>query len=457
MPENLPDTGAVENLPAMRAAEAHLDRIPRFSTKKHTLQDLRGMLGLLGALPGTQKVIHIAGTNGKGSVSAMLDAILRGAGMSCALFTSPHLVRINERFVFDGKMCLDRDFLRAFSRVRAMEPEFQRKFGSIPTWFEYLMLIFFVLEAEHPHEWIVLETGLGGRLDATSAIEPPALKLTVITSISLDHMQYLGTTIPEIAGEKAGILRKGVPLVFDAANPEAVPVIRKKAAELGIPAMPVTAGEIQAFSSDGQKISFRARVCAKDTEIAVPFPAPYQAVNALLAVRAAEMLGIGRAAILRGIAETRWPGRMEEVLPGIFLDGGHNEDGVRAFARAAALVAGTRHAARKLLIFDAASDKVFGKMLEEIHDILAPDAVCLTKMHSARALPLEELRAAAEAVFGKDQILVIPEAEDAFLRMKEEKGERDLLFAAGSLYLVGELKAVLEKLGGQDGKEGRAH
>ena len=433
----------MENHPItdMKEAEAYINAIPRFTKEKHSMEDLRAMLKLLGAYPAGQKIVHVAGTNGKGSVSAMLERILREAGFSTALFTSPHLVRINERFSFDGHMVSDDRFLAAFQKVHSLEPEFRSRFGSIPTYFEYLFLIFYVLEQMHPHEYLILETGLGGRLDATTAVRPD---LTVITSISFDHMQYLGDTIAAIAGEKAGILCPGVPLIYDDTNPEASAVILSRAQKLGVPAAAVRSDEIRDFAGKPGAISFTCEEAGKKIRFQVPFPAPYQAVNALIAYKAARCLGIRSETSLSGIAKTRWPGRMEEIRPGIYFDGAHNEGGVKAFAHAARAIADAHPGARKLLLFDVASDKEFRKMLDEIAAVLQPDRVYLTHMKSARAIDEKKLLDAAVSSFGSEEISFIPDASEALERASAEKKDGDLLFVAGSLYLIGELKAYLE-------------
>lgn len=164
------------------------------------------MLSYLNALPQEERIVHVAGTNGKGSVCSFLDAVLQKAGKRTARFTSPHLVRVTERFSFDGQEADDALFLEAFEVVKASYVHFEQEGLGHPTYFEYLFLMFMWMVRRKKPEYVILETGLGGRLDATNCIEHPAL--TVITSISLDHMEYLGGTVTQIAGEKAGILKK---------------------------------------------------------------------------------------------------------------------------------------------------------------------------------------------------------------------------------------------------------
>ena len=222
----------------VEAADAYLNEIPKFTSEKHTAEGLRRMLSYLNALPQEERIVHVAGTNGKGSVCSFLDAVLQKAGKRTARFTSPHLVRVTERFSFDGQEADDALFLEAFEAVKASYAHFEQEGLGHPTYFEYLFLMFMWMVRRKKPEYVILETGLGGRLDATNCIEHPAL--TVITSISLDHMEYLGGTVTQIAGEKAGILKKNMPVVYDDTDAAASAVIRNRAAELSCPAYPIS-------------------------------------------------------------------------------------------------------------------------------------------------------------------------------------------------------------------------
>lgn len=206
-------------------AVAYIEETPKF-TKKNSLEHTKECLRRLGSPEKQFKVIHVAGTNGKGSTCAFITSVLREAGYSCGLFTSPHLVRINERFQINETEIDDETFLNAFEKVKHLADELVAEGSYHPTYFEMLFLMGMVIFAEAGVDYVTLETGLGGRLDATTAVESPAA--CVITSISLDHMQYLGNTVGEIAGEKAGIIVPGVPVIFDGNSEEAAEVIRKK-------------------------------------------------------------------------------------------------------------------------------------------------------------------------------------------------------------------------------------
>lgn len=454
-------------------AEGYLNAIPRFSQVKHTLEDLRQMLHILNADWDESRVIHVAGTNGKGSVCAFLDAIFRRAGRRTAVFTSPHLVSVRERFAFDGVPVSEKEFLDAFYRLRKAEPAIQAAGYTIPTYFEYLFLMFAIMVKDRPLDIVILETGLGGRLDATNCLRQPAC--TIITSISLDHMQYLGDTVAKIAGEKAGIIKEGVPLIYDGTDAEASAVIAARARELHAPMTAVSGRDYRELTLYPDHLTYRLpdsdfrsgrpadaktdtadtsrantaanAETADDTLIYIPFPAAYQAVNSLLALRAARHLGIPLPEILEGLRQTRWAGRMEQILPGVYVDGGHNEGGIQAFSITAAALAEQSGAGQRIMVFTVSSDKSYDRMLSIIHQILRPDRLILTTMESYRGLQMQELEKAAQAEFASDSrtsIEIIPTVAEALRRGLSEKGERDLLFCAGSLYLVGEIEKIRE-------------
>ena len=195
----------------MERAVDFIYEIPKFTTK-NSLDHTRQLMGLLGDPGRGRRVIHVAGSNGKGSVCCFLYSMLLAAGKSAALFTSPHLTDIRERFQVNGELVSEQVFFEAFGEVKDASAKLVQKTGRHPTFFEFLFAMGMVIYEKADVEYIVLETGLGGRLDATNSFSSPLL--TLITSISLEHTEYLGDTIREIAGEKAGILKPGVPVFF---------------------------------------------------------------------------------------------------------------------------------------------------------------------------------------------------------------------------------------------------
>lgn len=425
-------------------AVAYIEETPKFTTK-NKLSHTKECLERLGNPEKKFKVIHVAGTNGKGSTCAFLTSIFREAGYSCGLFTSPHLVVINERFQINEKNIDNQAFMSAFEKVKALADELVAEGSYHPTYFEMLFLMGMVIFAEASVDYVMLETGLGGRLDATTAVENPAA--CVITSISFDHMQYLGNTIAEIAGEKAGIIVPGVPVIYDGNNPEAAQVIRKQAEALGSPYYEVKKENTEILRNTSAGIDF----CMENeyygnTAFSIPFIAGYQVMNAALALKTAEVIknvvNLPKDAVLRGLRETRWQGRMETVLPGVIVDGAHNEDGVEKFVETA------EHFQKDYpltLLFSAVDDKDYTDMIRTVAGRIRFQHVIVTQVGGYRKVPAEQLA----DIFRKEGCLCAESCEDvetAFRRALEYRGKEGMLFCVGSLYLVGEIKAIIQKM-----------
>lgn len=233
----------------------YIETIPKF-TVKHPPEHTRELLSRLGNPQEGIKIIHVAGTNGKGSVCAYLNAMLLAGGKKTGLFTSPHLVRINERFQINGEDVSDEQFLDAFLKVEKAAKEYEAEGEGHPSYFETLFLMGMLIFKEAGVEYLVMETGLGGRLDATNVVEKPLA--CIITSISRDHTEYLGDTLEAIAGEKAGIIKAGVPVIYDASQPGPASVIAAKAKEMGSPAWPMEPSfyEMKTQSREGITFTF---------------------------------------------------------------------------------------------------------------------------------------------------------------------------------------------------------
>jgi len=425
-------------------AVAYIEETPKFTTK-NKLSHTKECLERLGNPEKKFKVIHVAGTNGKGSTCAFLTSIFREAGYSCGLFTSPHLVVINERFQINEKNIDNQAFMSAFEKVKALADELVAEGSYHPTYFEMLFLMGMVIFAEAGVDYVMLETGLGGRLDATTAVEDPAA--CVITSISFDHMQYLGNTIAEIAGEKAGIIVPGVPVIYDGNNPEAAQVIRKQAEALGSPYYEVKKENTEILRNTSAGIDF----CMENeyygnTAFSIPFIAGYQVMNAALALKTAEVIknvvNLPKDSVLRGLRETRWQGRMETVLPGVIVDGAHNEDGVEKFVETA------EHFQKDYpltLLFSAVDDKDYTDMIRTVAGRIRFQHVIVTQVGGYRKVPAEQLA----DIFRKEGCLCAESCEDvesSFRRALEYRGKEGMLFCVGSLYLVGEIKAIIQKM-----------
>lgn len=436
-------------------AEEYLDRLPMWANKKNSLKDIRVFLDRMGGPDRKIPAVHVAGTNGKGSVCAFMTSVLTKAGFCTGTFISPHLVEIRERFLINGELVEKEVFEEAFREVKKEAEAMMKEGFCHPTFFEFLFYMAMVIFAKEKVDVMVIETGLGGRLDATNVLEKPAV--CVITSISRDHMQYLGTTIPEIAEEKAGIIKAGVPVVFDDSDAQAGAVMRVKAKEMDAQSFPVSDflyevkegidGDNGCLSLKEKKGVGQASECFGLT-LTVPFEAPYQAQNAFLAVTALRVLrtsgGIFEKltdqVICDGIKEARWPGRMERVSENIYLDGAHNPGGIAAFIQAAGKIQ-KRTGKNACLLFAAVADKEYETMAKELCEGLDWHGIGVVHMNSDRGLSAGKLSEVFEKYASCD-VVSFEDTKTAIWQMKQKAG-KDLLFCAGSLYLIGELKVHL--------------
>ena len=441
-------------------AVAYLEGIGKF-TADPSLAHTDRLLERLGHPEEGKKIIHVAGTNGKGSVCAYLRSMLMEGGYRVGFFTSPHLVRINERFQIGTTEVDDDTFLQAFLQVKRAIDDSVAEGETHPTYFETLFLMATVIFQKADVDYIILEVGLGGRLDATNVIRHPLA--CIITSISLDHTEYLGDTTAKIAGEKAGILKPGVPVVFDGHDRDAAAVIRRRAEELGCPAYELMPDNYQpvAQTQDGVIFDFQCpRIHEPETgfpeapggpqkfagtvRLHIPQVAEYQMMNASLAFFTMLILEaehhIPVEKLTAGIAGMQWPCRMETVLPGVVVDGAHNPDGIAQFVRTAAHF----HEQYEItILFSAVSDKDHADMIREIVEGIHPERVVTSRIAGSRCISEQELaeefrRAGQTNVFSDANI---GKAFDLALSLKGD----GMLFCIGSLYMAGQIKAWLEE------------
>ena len=441
-------------------AVAYLKDMPRFTVKKNPAdnRDLKWFLKKLGNPEQDLRIIHVAGTNGKGSVCAYMSSILQEAGYRTGIFTSPHLVDMRERFTVNGKMISEEAFLQVYRAVgdalqeaNSANPEFVLNF------YEYLFCMALLCFAEEKPDYCIIETGLGGRLDATNYVDNKLL--TVITRISLDHVQYLGDTTAKIAAEKAGILRPSVPVVYLDGDADASAVICRKASELGAPQIPVSKKDYTFLGFRKKYIDFSLRSEYYNyISLTLHTIARYQMENAALAVRAVEVLfrstdqtvtgdgycaGTGCPAseeIRRGILNCFWQGRMEEILPSVYVDGAHNDDGIRAFldtVKEDGCTGGRR------LLFGVAADKDCRHMIQRVITSGLFDRIAFTHMRTARSASLEKLREIL-AAYPEEQFTMYTEVDTALRAELADRRPGERLYIAGSLYLVGEIKESLD-------------
>lgn len=423
----------------------YIETIPKF-TVKHPPEHTRELLSRLGNPQEGIKIIHVAGTNGKGSVCAYLNAMLLAGGKKTGLFTSPHLVRINERFQINGEDVSDEQFLNAFLKVEKAAKEYEAEGEGHPSYFETLFLMGMLIFKEAGVEYLVMETGLGGRLDATNVVEKPLA--CIITSISRDHTEYLGDTLEAIAGEKAGIIKAGVPVIYDASQPGLASVIAAKAKEMGSPAWPMEPSfyEMKTQSREGITFTF-AYPGGEKAELAIPYVAEYQMMNASLAFYTMHILqdvhDIPKNVLAEGLSKIKWPCRMEMAAPGVIIDGAHNEDGIAQFVSTAGYFAKENEIT---ILFTAVADKHYHEMIGEICEGIHPSHVVATQIDGSRVVPAEVLAEDFRKA-GCTDVCAEPEIGAAYEKALGKKGS-GMLFCVGSLYLAGELKAYLAKRNG---------
>ena len=413
---------------------------------KHPPEHTRELLSRLGNPQEGIKIIHVAGTNGKGSVCAYLNAMLLAGGKKTGLFTSPHLVRINERFQINGEDVSDEQFLDAFLKVEKAAKEYEAEGEGHPSYFETLFLMGMLIFKEAGVEYLVMETGLGGRLDATNVVEKPLA--CIITSISRDHTEYLGDTLEAIAGEKAGIIKAGVPVIYAASQPGPASVIAAKAKEMGSPAWPMEPSfyEMKTQSREGITFTF-AYPGGEKAELAIPYVAKYQMMNASLAFYMMHILqdvhDIPKNVLAEGLSKIKWPCRMEMAAPGVIIDGAHNEDGIAQFVSTAGYFAKKNEIT---ILFTAVADKHYHEMIGEICEGIHPSHVVATQIDGSRVVPAEVLAEDFRKA-GCTDVCAEPEIGAAYEKALGKKGS-GMLFCVGSLYLAGELKAYLAKRNG---------
>lgn len=385
------------------------------------------------------RYIHIAGTNGKGSTAAMLDAMLRAAGLRCGLFTSPHIHDHRERYRVDGELIKEAEFAALFARVAAAIRGMELAGRESPTEFEAATAIALLHFAESGVQTAVMETGLGGRQDSTNII---AADIAVLTDIGYDHMQVLGPALAGIAAEKAGIVKPGSSVFSAAQAPEAMAEIEAACERQGA-RLQVLGREIRLdepiLSLAGS--SFSLHTTRRDYDcLFLPLLGRHQAQNAALAVAAAEQAGLAPAAIRQGLRQTVWPGRLELISrePAILLDGAHNQPGMAALAQA---LKDYWPGKRVLLLLGMLADKQREQAMAEILPLT--QGLILTPPANSRSGDWQQMAAYARG-YRRDALCVEDnlQAAETALRLLRGQGY-DLLAVAGSLYLLADIRNYL--------------
>ncbi len=437
----------MSRLPAHRVAGLYLAQRVRFGIK-FGLETMRALVEEMGHPERAYPSLLIAGTNGKGSVAAYCDAVLRASGLRTGRYTSPHLVRVNERITVDGRAISEAGFARAVRDVRDAADALVRRgvLAAHPTFFEVLTAAAFAHFRRARVDVAVLEVGLGGRLDATNVAEPLA---SAIVSVDLDHEVYLGRTLAAIAREKAGVLRAGRATVVGPLAPEAQKAVRARARALGARLVEATRAariRVEPPRAPGDRpetISVRTK--SAHYRGLRPLPGRHQRANLIVALRLVEAakragLSVDLARVSAAVAGTRWPGRLQRIpgSPPLVLDGAHNPAGARALA--AHLASGPPF----VLLFGAMSDKDVRGLARALFP-LASEVVLTTPRIARAATPAALARRAGRLARGARREPSVARALKLAIRLARERGPETEVVVAGSLYLVGAVMALLQR------------
>ena len=418
-----------------------LEEVPLYG-HKDGVNNIRKLMERMGNPQKAYRIIHVAGTNGKGSCCAMLSSVLSECGYRVGLFTSPHLIDYTERIQVDRNPIAKRDFVRIGQKVRHEIERMVQEGDNHCTFFEILTAMGFLYFAEQKVDVVVLETGVGGRLDATNIVEAPQLLLTLITSISLDHTKVLGDTVSLIAAEKAGIMRRDVPVVLSKNPAEVQQVVKERSKALGCSytyAGVADPSQLMRKGEDGElhRIPLEGRYQRENVS------AVLAALNILKKQRRKGRLEITEGAINRGLLKTSWPGRMQEKkLYGkkILLDGAHNPAGAEHLAEYLKM---TYPVDSAILVFSALGKKDVSGILRVLRDCPAVSKAIFTRIHEEknedRFLEIWQ----EEGASCIKPFTIVPEPIEA-VRFAAREKNTSLVVCAGSLYLIGE---ILDKLG----------
>ncbi|MDR2647399.1 MAG: bifunctional folylpolyglutamate synthase/dihydrofolate synthase [Oscillospiraceae bacterium] len=407
-------------------ALAYVHSLERFGIQPG-LERITKICAALGNPQRALRVVHVAGTNGKGSTCAMIASIAQTAGLRTGLFTSPYVIDFRERCQLNGKMIPKTDFAALTWEVKSA----CSAHGIAVTEFEFITALAFLYFARQNCDLVVLEVGLGGRFDATNVIETP--ELCVITKISLDHTQILGGTIDAIAREKSGIIKQGVPVVTSAEQPDsALEIIKSRADMCAAPLKTAKQPKILQSTLLGGDADFDG------LRVHVPFLGDHMICNAAMAVLAGQMLGFSPQAIQSGIAAAKMPARQEVLRqnPLILLDGGHNEDGARALRNTFAAHIKTPC----LMLCGMMADKNADAYLANLPSAVSRLIACTPNV--PRAMPAADLAQRANRVFAHTHAIDSPADALAFALNLQQKSNEPLLIC-GSFYLAGELRKLL--------------
>jgi dihydrofolate synthase/folylpolyglutamate synthase len=404
---------------------------------KMGLATIRKILSGLGNPQDTYACVHVAGTNGKGSVASSLASILNQAGYKTGLYTSPHLVQFNERIQINNRPISNAGVVKSYNKIKRVH------YGERePTFFEFATVMALAEFARQKVDWAIIETGMGGRLDATNIIDP---RLCIITNISLEHRDYLGNTLEQISGEKAGIIKRRTPVITGIRQKKALAVVEKIAAKKSAPLFRF-GKEIKVRRNSSGSFSYRG-IEAVWRNLKTGLQGNHQVDNAALVLAACELINkaggkLSLADIQAGLINNRWPGRLEIVSekPCIILDGAHNFIAARNLAR----FLSTNFAERKItMVIGILDDKPYNAMLKCL--LPAAERVVITQAKINRAMEPEKLETLAKKIVPR--VTIISDVKAALEYAIKTASPDDVICVAGSLYVVGEAKEALEGSG----------
>jgi len=429
----------------MEAKEA-LDKISSYERFGSVLglERIKILLERLGNPEKSLKILHIAGTNGKGSVSRFLYEGIQANGYRAGLYTSPFLEVFNERIEADGRMISDEELADLTDRVTGEAEKMVEEGMDSPTEFEVVTAIAFLFFQEKELDYVVLEVGLGGRGDSTNVIDAPLI--SVITSISMDHMDRLGNTLEEIAGEKAGIIKPGIPVVMNVNQRDAARVIASKAYKSGAKLFDVSPIPVRILEESLEGSTLKMELFGTDySDVRISMAGRHQTENIKTALAALEILRkngqirLQRDRLYEGVLKARQPGRMELMAkdPLILLDGAHNQAGAAALAEAAEYLLPK---GKIRMIIGALADKDVEGMISEFLKI-TKDFIA-TEPNNERRMTAGQLSDIINDRGGNCK--AIPEPAEALKKALSEQEPPDVLIAAGSLYLIGQLRGIIK-------------
>lgn len=413
---------------------------------KLELSNITRMMGLLGNPQSDFKTIHVGGTNGKGSTASIVASILSSSGYRVGLYTSPHLIDFRERVRIDGVEIGKEDVALLTKEIRGLA----EKDNLNPTFFEFTTAMAFCYFSRMKVDLAVIEVGMGGRFDATNVIDP---LVSVITNVDIDHQEYLGPSIKDIAFEKAGIIKKGVPLVSAVDNKEALSVISNRCSEAGI-TLYLHGREFYSSGDYPDNFTYYG-IRRRHPSLASPLLGGHQMVNTSCALAVAELLAekgidITDDNIREGLRSVRWDGRLEVIQndPLLILDGAHNKLGAAALARYLMSIKNGKR--RLILVIGVMKDKDIGSILNQL--IPVSNEIIITKADYHRSAEAELVKSFIKS--GSIPIRIEERIKDAIALATSIAGTDDIICVTGSLFVVGEAKACLSNLGPPSGIKG---